>query len=173
LFCFCLDDIVLFDLINVFFLFLLLQVHDLHEDAIVRLLRYVITKSSVQYEGVDGLLQMIVATPYNGSFLRKNMPFGRYCLYCCRCFGDSHSFLHFHTPGSFLRRLTISETRFMLKFLHHLIRVQLQTPTSTGAVEEESGGVPRRNKTPAMSQAVGTLLVVLWLVCVVEWMFCG
>jgi hypothetical protein len=55
----------------------------------------------------------------------------------------------------------------MLKFLHHLIRVQLQTPTSTGAVEEESGGVPRRNKTPAMSQAVGTLLVVLWLVCVV------
>jgi hypothetical protein len=73
LFCFCLDDIVLFDLINVFFLFLLLQVHDLHEDAIVRLLRYVITKSSVQYEGVDGLLQMIVATPYNGSFLRKNM----------------------------------------------------------------------------------------------------
>jgi hypothetical protein len=48
----------------------------------------------------------------------------------------------------------------MLKFLHHLIRVQLQTPTSTGAVEEESGGVPRRNKTPAMSQAVGTLLVV-------------
>jgi len=61
----------------------------------------------------------------------------------------------------------------MLKFLHHLIRVQLQTPTSTGAVEEESGGVPRRNKTPAMSQAVGTLLVVLWLVFVVEWMFCG
>ena len=61
----------------------------------------------------------------------------------------------------------------MLKFLHHLIRVQLQTPTSTGAVEEESGGVPRRNKTPAMSQAVGTLPVVLWLVCVVEWMFCG
>ena len=61
----------------------------------------------------------------------------------------------------------------MLKFLHHLIRVQLQTPTSTGAVEEESGGVPRRNKTPAMSQAVGTLPVVLWLVFVVEWMFCG
>ena len=50
----------------------------------------------------------------------------------------------------------------MLKFLHHLIRVQLQTPTTTGAVEEESGGgAPRRNKTPAMSQAVGTLPVVL------------
>ena len=58
----------------------------------------------------------------------------------------------------------------MLKFLHHLIRVQLQTPTTTGAVEEESGGAPRRNKTPAMSQAVGTLPVVLWLVFVVEWL---
>ena len=65
----------------------------------------------------------------------------------------------------------------MLKFLHHLIRVQLQTPTSTGAVEEESGGVPRRNKTPAMSKpSVRCWLFCgwwLWLVFVVEWMFCG
>ena len=80
-----------------FFLFLLLQVHDLHEDAIVRLLRYVITKSSVQYEGVDGLLQMIVATPYNGSFLRKNMTFGTILFVLLSMFGDSHSPLHFRS----------------------------------------------------------------------------
>jgi hypothetical protein len=101
-----------------------LHVHDLHEDAIVRLLRYVISKSSVQYKDVNRLLHMIVATPYNGSFLR-----------------------------SFLRRLTISETRFMLKFLHYLIRVETQQEKKDNSSSSSSSS--SSSKTAVMAQAVG------------------
>ena len=117
------------------------HVQDLHEEAIVRLLRYVVGRSKADYEDVDGLLRAIVSTPYNGSFLR-----------------------------SFLRSMTITETRFILKFLHHIIRVETQKPSvavaaaaAAAAASSSSSSSSKKNKktTLNMAQAVGWTTMIL------------
>ena len=119
----------------------LLHVQDLHEEAIVRLLRFVIGHSSkdTKYNQVNTILRYIVATPYNGSFLR-----------------------------SFLRSMTITETRFMLKFLHHIIKIETQKSSveeDDGEEEEEENQKSSSQSSPKrrldMAKAVGWTTMIL------------
>jgi hypothetical protein len=76
------------------------NVQDLHEDAIVELLQFVIrnidASDAESFASCVRLLRLIVALPYNGSFLQ-----------------------------TFLRRLTTLETRLMLTFMRKVIKEEV------------------------------------------------
>ena len=90
---------------------------DLHEDAIIGLLQFVIRNINVSdsesLESCVRLLRLIVALPYNGYFLQ-----------------------------TFLRRLSVLETRLMLTFLRKIIK-------------EEAERRGKEPGCPTMSQAIG------------------
>ena len=101
----------------------LVNVQDLHEDAIVELLQFVIrntdTSDGESVASCVRLLRLIVALPYNGSFLK-----------------------------TFLRRLSMLETRLMLIFMRKMIK-------------EEAERQGKDTGCPTMSQAIGWTIILL------------